>query len=790
MRDILERRYRVLLPGAVTSAFMAILLVSSLLYAQSNEVVIMKVVLNAEDKGEYFFLLFDEKNPSFKVEDLKEMGLIGIFRYGAEELETGGYLSLKSLFPRVRFEIDWKASTLYIVADPELFENNVYDLGYYPPQKVQRTQSGSAFLNYSIRYSLDEDLEYTSLALPLEVGSNIAGNLYFSSFSYARSGTEDKFVRLNSRITVDDSSIYSRLIMGDFSAASGELGSGGSYGGLSFSSSFATEPFFITSSVVNLTFTVESPSDVEIYVNDLLVERRKLLPGEYTFSNLPKASGSGVVTVVIKDAYGGTRKFEKNFFTSHGLLKPGIQEFSYNIGLEREQFGQESFDYGEETTFLANHRFGISNYLTAGFRLEADTDVLNGGSMVDFVLGKIGVFRLAVAGSYAEKEDGYAGSLGYTYSETGFNFRLSGRGFTRDYATLSLMPFQDRPRLVTSVGFGYNFPTFGSFSATYSRSDSYGGTDTEATNFFYSKRLFNSLSFYASAGRSVGEDVEDQISLNLSFNLGGSKSVGLSRSMRESDTSDAFSLQKNRSPGPGGFGYGLRANRDEDDLGQVQTRGNASIQYNGSYGIYSTDYYRNEAVESYDLSASGAISIIDGSLHLSRPITDSFALVKVGQLENVKVSSGNQYVGKTSSRGKLLVPDLISYSNNLLSIGDKDIPINYEIEGVEKYVSTPLRGGAVVEFDILRLQGFGGYLFFIDKGERIPAEFAGLEIRVEEDLIRTVVGRNGEFYLENIPSGKWPARVYLGERWCSFDMVFPESDDIILDMGEFGCEVD
>ena len=155
----------------------------------------------------------------------------------------------------------------------------------------------------------------------------------------------------------------------------------------------------------------------------------------------------------------------------------------------------------------------------------------------------------------------------------------------------------------------------------------------------------------------------------------------------------------------------------------------------------------------------------------------------------MRIYSNNQYIGKTSGRGRLLAPDIISYSSNRLSIEDEDIPVNYHITDLEKYIATPLRAGGVLMFDIVKLQGFTGYLFFTDNGKREPAEYAALEIKIEENLLQTVVGRGGEIYLENIPSGSWPARLYLKDRWCSFDMEFPESDEMFVDMGEMVCEI-
>jgi outer membrane usher protein len=430
----------------------------------------------------------------------------------------------------------------------------------------------------------------------------------------------------------------------------------------------------------------------------------------------------------------------------------------------------------------------LSKYFTGGFRIETDGNVFNAGPTADFVLGKVGIFDLSLAGSLVDKEYGYAGSVGYTFSTRVFNFRLSGKGFTKNYSTLSLAPLEDKPRLESTSGVGFNLGRLGSLSASHSVTSNRIETDTKRTTLFYSKRLSGGLFLNANASRTETEDVVETASVNLSFLLGRGSSGSLNRRIQENRISDTLSLQKNAPTGPG-FGYRLLATQEEDDLGESGIDESVSIQYNGPYGVYSTDYRRRDEVDSYDLNASGAISLIDGSLHLSRPITNSFALVKVGRLENVKVNSNNQYMGKTSSRGKLLVPGLISYSNNKLSIEDRDIPLNYEIGEIEKYVSTPLRAGGIVKFDILKLQGFTGYLFFIQKGERMPAQYAGLEIKTKEKLFETIVGKGGEFYLENIPSGEWPARLFLKDRHCAFKITFPESDEIFVDMGEIACEI-
>ncbi len=50
------------------------------------------------------------------------------------------------------------------------------------------------------------------------------------------------------------------------------------------------------------------------------------------------------------------------------------------------------------------------------------------------------------------------------------------------------------------------------------------------------------------------------------------------------------------------------------------------------------------------------------------------------------------------------------------------------------------------------------------------------------------MGRDGEFYLENIPAGTYPARVYNNDLDCRFKLHIPESEETFVDLGEVYCE--
>ncbi len=131
----------------------------------------------------------------------------------------------------------------------------------------------------------------------------------------------------------------------------------------------------------------------------------------------------------------------------------------------------------------------------------------------------------------------------------------------------------------------------------------------------------------------------------------------------------------------------------------------------------------------------------------------------------------------------------MSYYENRLSIEAKDIPVNYELGEIEKSVTTSLRGGGVVKFDVKKLQAFTGRFFVVEDDRRTSADYAGLEIKIDGKKIEGVVGKRGEFYLENLPFGRFPARLLLERQECQFEIVIPESDDIVVDMGEVTCEI-
>jgi len=758
----------------------------------------VNIILNGGNQGDHIVVLTPDRDILVPRQALGEMGFkdppAGV------DFEGEPHVSLGALAPQVQYELDEQTGTLKITADPTLLRESVIDLAGGAGKATVLSDNNSAYLNYSIDYLLDDEGEFVSITVPYEIALRLGGTLAFSSFSYGRTRTEENSVRLLSNLTWDFQEVTLRVVAGDFSASTGRLGSGGLFGGLSLFTNFELTPRLIRHPVLSLSGVLETPSLVEVFVDGNRISSQRLPPGEFELLNIPGAIGSGDAELVITDAFGREERIQVPFFISTRLLQPGLQEYSYSLGARREAFGVENAEYGEPA-LLGFHRAGLSDYLTGGLRGEVDERVVNGGVEATFALGGAGDVNLGFAFS-REKANvegipdftGQGGFLSYGFSLWFFNISLSGQALTREYATLSLRAEADKSKRLRSASLGINLGLLGSLSGNVTRDESFISGETITSSLRYSTRVFRVITLSVSSTRTqtilANEETGDTVFfVSLSAPLGGGHSASLTHSEQDDGlATDSVAIQK-FAPAGTGFGYRFSGQREETLEGEPIRSGSAFLQYRGPYGEYSVTHNRIGKLDSSNLNTAGSISLVGGSLNLSRPIFDSFAVVRVGEVEDVRVSANNQVVGTTDSDGEVLVPRLVSYSEQKISVKDTDFPIDYDIKETRKSVAIPFRSGALVEFDAKKLQAFFGTLFYRVKGENVAAEFAGLELDVGGKPTQSIVGEDGEFYLENIPAGSYPARLFDQKRECRFEFVIPETEEPFVEMGEVVCEI-
>ena len=112
------------------------------------------------------------------------------------------------------------------------------------------------------------------------------------------------------------------------------------------------------------------PSTVDVFVNNALVSRQTVPPGPFSITNIPIVSGTGEARLVVRDVLGREQVITQSFYGSATLLKEGLTDFSYELGVQRQNFGLASNDYGKGLA-SATYRKGVTDSFTAELHGEA-----------------------------------------------------------------------------------------------------------------------------------------------------------------------------------------------------------------------------------------------------------------------------------------------------------------------------------------------------------------------------------------------------------------------------------
>jgi outer membrane usher protein len=724
------------------------------------------------------------------VEDLERAGLHGL-RGAREQHEGREYVSLQSLSPDVQFKVDTQALALHLTARPELLQNTQLDLRALqrPADMVFRTDT-SAFFNYSATAAAQG--QYSGA---LELGGSYRGDLLYTGANVTPDG---RVVRGLTNLTLDSPKDLRRILVGDSFAATTALGGSVILGGVSVTREFALDPYFVRQPLPRLSGAILSPSVLDVYVNGALVRQEAIAPGRFEVRNLPVTTGTGQVSYVVRDSFGRTQEYTSAYYGSPGLLAPGLSDYGYHLGLRRLDFGIAGFSYGPPA-LVARHRVGITEQVTAGFRVEAALQhvrgwdepscatcaslLTSGGPSASIAL-PFGELDLEAAVSSDGSEVGGGATAGYSLLTRRLIVNLAARAFTPRFANLSVGAASDRAVLGLRGTVGV--PIMSRFSLALDGSlDSMRDAGlASGVSLRGEARIGADLMVLATVSRlrNAPNAPEWGAAVSLLYNFGVGVSGDTSGHASTQRSGGSAGVQKSLPLGEG-FGYQLRSTVE----GSLPVSGFGQVAYQGPYGTYTGAYARNGAVDAGSLTAAGALVLVDGALMASRPVQDGYAVLSVPGLEGVRGFLNNQEVGRTDWRGYLMVPRLQSYYGNRVSVSDGDVPLDYEIGQTEQVIATPLRGGAMVRFDVRHMQSVTGALRVEAGGRATVPAFGEVVAIAGARRIASPVGAKGEFWLTDLPAGRHPAQVEFREGTCSFDLVVPEEAGRVVNLGMVSC---
>ncbi len=683
------------------------------------------------------------------------------------------YVSLAELAPEVTFVLDERGPTLHLTVPPTMLATQRLDAqGNNKPPGLTYAASPSLFLNYAV--------QETAIATPTAFFETAASANRAHLSTSAAVLPNFSVLRAASTFSVDDSERLSRLAIGDTVATTDVIGGGAILGGISFTREFALDPYENPTPLPSLSGAAITPSMLDVYVNDVLVRSEPLQPGRFELSHVPVTNGGGTIRYVVRDVFGRTQDVQTPYYQSAGRLAEGYSDFGYNVGFRRVNPGTESFSYSATPALLARHRIGATQNVTLGARLEAAPGLISAGPSVSFQL-PFGRLDLAGGESVDSAAHGRAGAFTYSFESPRFGIAATMRAESRRYATVSQAATDDRALLVASVAASIPLATHLAANVSYTQNTMRDQPRTQTGTFSLHAQIQRDVAIIttANATRLDGGRFDYDIFAGLIYAF-GPRSLAQASASRSTTSTAALDLQKSL---PVSDGYGYRLHAAAQDPSALSATG----QYQGPYGRYEGTVERLGSQQSLLLSATGGIVAIGGRLFATRPVEESFALVRVPGVAGVLGTVNNLEAGRTNRYGDLLIPNLVPYYGNRVRVRDADVPLDYAIGRTEELVAPPVLGGAIARFDVRPVQRIAGTLEVNRAGRKVVPENGTITIAVAGVDQPFPIGEDGAFYLEDVTPGETLATIDFVGGLCHLPITVPHATQPLTEVGLLIC---
>jgi outer membrane usher protein len=676
--------------------------------AAADRVLVLEVVINGRATGQVSEFIERDGSLYVRPADLVAVGLIL-----PPQIASGSEPVALSSLPDLSARVDEAKQTLLIAAADAALQPTEIRSG--PPTRLTpltRAEFG-ALLNYdaAITYS---DKRATGGAL---VDLRLFGpyGVVESTALVSLSPSQKRITRLDTTYVFTQASRLRRWRFGDVVSGALPWTRAVRIGGAQVASDFALRPDLVTYPLPEISSSAAVPSTVSVMVNGIRQLSQSVEPGPFAIRSLPVVSGAGEVAVTLLDALGQQTVIRLPFYASTALLKPGLASYSLEVGAVREDYGLASDRYSGWAASQSS-RLGVTEWLTVESHAEAAPHFAMLGGGAALLAGQLGIVSLAIAGSTAGGErdspaSGILAAAGFQRVSPSVTMSVSGTYASRGYRDLAAEHGSPVPKSTVNANLGYQLGKWGAVGLAYNRRvsraeppappasldpESSGDQTIELVTGSYSASIPGFSNVYASGFMDLREAGAYGLAVGLSFGLGGSAFATVETAIDDGRSRHSLDVVKSAQRA-GEFGYRLRASE-----GAVR-RQSLEGEYLGSWGRVTggVDHFGSRLAAR--AGARGAVVLAGGALFASNPIDDSFAVVSTGEVGGVPVMYENRLVGRTNSRGKLLIPSLRSFEDNRLSVDTRLLPPDVEVGLTEINVRPGDRSGVPVDFQVRKV---------------------------------------------------------------------------------------
>jgi outer membrane usher protein len=682
-------------------------------------------------------------------------------------------------FPGLACTIDDAAQSIAIRAPAELFVETIIGAAHTQPATPVHSAPGG-FFNYDVvvaRATGDGSPDRTTANGLFEAGAFGRWGTGTNTFVRSESATAgvSSLVRLDTTLTQDQPEALASLRVGDSISGASSWGGAVHFGGVQWSTDFTTQPGFVTTPLAGLHGEAILPSTLDLYINNALNLETNVLPGPFTIDNLPLVSGQGTARLVVRDILGQEQQINVPYYASPVLLRPGLSSFSYEVGAVRDDYALQSNDYGRSLA-IGTQRYGFSDTFTGELRAEVLRDQQTAGLGGAWLVDGFAVANAAVSASHSARGDGELLQLGFSRQSRAISFGANATLESPDYIQVGMLPTQLAPVRVLQGFVAMPMVGRGSLSLNYVQDDYRDQSPAHLLSSQVSWPVGQNGFFGMYALKPLRGGAGPVLGVNFIYTLGARNSVSASVTRQNSGTQDEVQMQQSL---PAGRGLGYRVAVGTG----AGSQWDAMVDYQNDVGTYTLRSVRDQSQSTDSAEVQGGVALLDGEAFLTRKMDESFAVVRVGDYPNVHVYADNQEVGITDSSGTALVPRIRAYDHNPLRIEQADLPLDVDIDTLEKDAVPYRFSGVLVNFDVKRSLG-ALVTLTQDDGRPVPA---GASAKIAGSDIEFPVGMHGEVYLAGL-SNSSAVRVSWAGSACDVTVAFVQSADPVPRLGPYVCK--
>ncbi|EMA3634556.1 fimbrial biogenesis outer membrane usher protein [Salmonella enterica] len=534
---------------------------------------------------------------------------------------------------------------------------------------------------------------------------------------------------------------------------------------------------------------------VTIRQNGTIIYQKSVPPGPFELRDVNTVN-SGDLQVEVKEADGTVHSFTQVSASVPVLQRQGRVRY----GLSAGRYRNDGLSGGEKPYFVQGQvAIGLPAEFTAYGGVMAAQDYRAAMAGLGRYSDWLGAFSLDVtqaqsrfrnrnSGSGSDRQQGqqlrFAWARGFDATGTSLNlagYRYATRGFY-SFTELQEQNAQDsygyrNPHLRSRVQLAVSQPLgwqgeFGSLSVSGSRDEYWDESSSGQTwNASYSNSFGG-----VSAGLSFGLNTSPRYSrtdkmmtLNLSVPLslwraGSTTSVNSTTTTYNSRTSSQLGL--NGSGADGRLSYSVQQGWQNQGGGNT---GTANASWQGGYGQASAGYSYYQGGHQWNWGLHGGLAVHPHGVTLSQTLSmnDGNALVMAPGAADIRVKNGTGV--HTDWFGYAVVPNLMSYQHNQVSLDVSDLPENVDARSSDQDI-VPTRG-ALVASPFRIAVGYRALITLQRAEGGIPLG-AGVTVKQGDDVISRGVVDNDQVYMSGLPeSGTLLVSWYHGQekQSCSAD---------------------